>query len=204
MGGKGSLPSNAVPPLTVAYLATAFGWRTWRQWRTTGDAGIRVGRDGSREERIAGVLFAFSVTAVLAGSLQRPKDPGPVRSAGVALMLGGLLGMLVAQVDLGRSWRIGVDPDERTDLVTSGAFSVVRKPIFTAMATFSIGAALAQRNRTVSLAALSMVAAVEAQVRLVEEPYLRTVHGAAFAVYCKRVGRFLPRLGRRPLMSGEP
>lgn len=204
MSSKGSLPSNAVPSLTAAYLATAFGWRTWRQWRTTGDAGIRVGRDGSCQERIAGALFTSSVATALAGSLSRPREPGPVRSAGLALMVAGLLGTLVAQVDLGRSWRIGVDPDERTDLVTSGAFSVVRNPIFTAMATFSIGVALAQRNRTAVLAGLSMVAAVEAQVRLVEEPYLRTVHGATFADYRERVGRFLPRLGRRPLKSGEP
>lgn len=192
MSSKGSWTSNAVPPLTIAYIATAFGWRTWKQWRTTGDAGVRVGRDGSYEERIAGGLFASSVAAALTGSLSRPRHPGPVRSAGLALMVGGLSGTLIAQVDLGRSWRIGVDPDERTDLVTSGLFSVARNPIFTAMAAFSIGTALAQRNRIATLAGLSMVAAVETQVRLVEEPYLRTVHGEAYTNYCQRVGRFLP------------
>jgi protein-S-isoprenylcysteine O-methyltransferase Ste14 len=37
----------------------------------------------------------------------------------------------------GASWRIGVDPDERTTLVTSGPFAIARNPIFTAMAAAS-------------------------------------------------------------------
>jgi protein-S-isoprenylcysteine O-methyltransferase Ste14 len=38
--------------------------------------------------------------------------------------------------------------------------------------------------------------ALELQVRVVEEPYLRRVHGHAFAEYARRVGRFVPGLGR--------
>jgi protein-S-isoprenylcysteine O-methyltransferase Ste14 len=34
------------------------------------------------------------------------------------------------------------------------------------------------------------------QVRLVEEPYLRRVHGCAYETYAARTGRFLPRIGR--------
>lgn len=186
--------SNAVRPLTAAYLASAFGWRSWKQWRDTGDTGMRLG-SGPPEERIAGVLFASSIVTGVAGALQRPKRRGVIRSLGLGLMTGGLVGTLVAQLDLGRSWRIGVDVTERTELVTTGAFSMARNPIFTAMATFAIGGALAQRTRTSLLAAAAMVAAVQAQVRLVEEPYLRGVHGDAYESYCEQVGRFLPRLG---------
>lgn len=28
-------------PLSIVYVASAFGWRTWKQWRTTGDTGLR-------------------------------------------------------------------------------------------------------------------------------------------------------------------
>lgn len=41
--------------------------------------------------------------------------------------------MLAAQQAMGRSWRIGVDTDERTELVTEGVFGLVRNPVFTAM-----------------------------------------------------------------------
>lgn len=128
-------------PLSIAYVASAFGWRTWKQRRTTGDTGLRMGRSGT-------------VT-------------------GLALMASGVVGTLAAQTDLGRSWRIGVDPTEETDLVTTGAFAVVRNPIFTAMAAFSLGAVLAQRTPRSTVAAATMLAAIEMQVRLIEEPYLR-------------------------------
>jgi len=55
------------------------------------------------------------------------------------------------------------------------------------------------------LAALMLAAVVTAQqiqVRLVEEPYLRRVHGDAYRRYATRTGRFLPWIGRLP--SDEP
>ena len=49
----------------------------------------------------------------------------------------------------------------------------------------------------ISAAALvALVAAVELQVRAVEEPYLLRQHGAAFAVYAARTARFVPGVGR--------
>jgi protein-S-isoprenylcysteine O-methyltransferase Ste14 len=37
---------------------------------------------------------------------------------------------------------------------------------------------------------------VELQVRAVEEPYLRLVHGEAYAIYAANTGRFVPGIGR--------
>ena len=194
MSGTGR-PSRAVVSLTLGYLGSAFGWRTWRQWKTTGDTGLRIGRDGSVEERLAGGLFVASVVSGLLAAGQPPVSTPRVRRVGLGLMTAGLIGTLGAQLDLGKSWRIGVDPSERTDLVTDGAFAIARNPIFTAMGTFAIGAALALGTRRARIAAVAMIAAVEAQVRLVEEPYLANVHGESYAVYRSRVGRFVPRLG---------
>jgi hypothetical protein len=73
--------------------------------------------------------------------------------------------------------RIGVDPAERTSLVTTGVFAHVRNPVFTAMVLARLGVVLMVPT-WVSAAALStLVAAVQLQVRQVEEPYLRAVHG---------------------------
>lgn len=43
---------------------------------------------------------------------------------------------------------------------------------------------------------VALVGALEVQVRLVEEPYLRRMHGTAHEGYTRRVGRFVPGLGR--------
>jgi protein-S-isoprenylcysteine O-methyltransferase Ste14 len=40
----------------------------------------------------------------------------------------------------------------------------------------------------------------QVQVRLVEEPYLRQVHGTGYTDYASQVGRFIPGIGR--LRSG--
>ncbi|MGI5488606.1 methyltransferase family protein [Microtetraspora malaysiensis] len=97
---------------------------------------------------------------------------------------------------MGASWRVGVDASEQTALVTSGAFARVRNPIFTAMITALAGLPLMVPT-WVSLAAVAvLVAAVEIQVRAVEEPYLARIHGRAYAEYGVRTGRFLPGIGR--------
>ena len=46
---------------------------------------------------------------------------------------------------------------------------------------------------------LVLLVALELQVRGVEEPYLRAVHGSHYRAYEAEVGRFLPALGRRPV-----
>jgi protein-S-isoprenylcysteine O-methyltransferase Ste14 len=104
---------------------------------------------------------------------------------------------------MGASWRIGVDPAERTELVTTGVFAYVRNPIFTAMVAAQLGVALMVPT-WLSVAALgALVVAVQLQVRAVEEPHLRRVHGAAYIEYASRTGRFLPGIGRLPATSTE-
>ena len=106
------------------------------------------------------------------------------------------MGVLVAQAGMGASWRVGVDATERTALVTTGPFAVVRNPIFTAMVTAILGVALLVPTIATAAAVLALVMAVELQVRLVEEPYLLRVHGQAYAPNAGTVGRFLPGLER--------
>ncbi|MGC5628560.1 methyltransferase family protein [Georgenia sp. Z1344] len=88
-----------------------------------------------------------------------------------------------------------MDTTERTDLVTSGMFAVVRKPIFTAMLTVMLGLALLVPTGVTVAALLCLFLAVEIQVRLVEESNLLRTHGPAYTRYAQRVGRFLPGLG---------
>jgi protein-S-isoprenylcysteine O-methyltransferase Ste14 len=96
---------------------------------------------------------------------------------------------------MGTSWRIGVKQTERTVLVTSGAFALVRNPIFTAMVIAQLGLTL-KVPTWLSVAALTcLVMAVEMQVRLIEEPYLAAIHGPAYERYAASTGRFVPGIG---------
>jgi protein-S-isoprenylcysteine O-methyltransferase Ste14 len=97
---------------------------------------------------------------------------------------------------MGASWRIGVDADEKTELVSTGPFTLVRNPIFSAMVTAFAGLALLVPNAATAAGVAALVAAIEVQVRLVEEPYLIKTHGERYLRYASRVGRFVPLVGR--------
>ena len=191
--------------LYVVFLVLAFGWRSWLQKRRTGSSGFHgiSGRPGSAEW-LGGVLFvaalvlAFLAPVLAIADLVEPiswLDGSPVQALGLALAVLGILGTLAAQVAMGASWRIGVDPGEETALVTTGPFAIVRNPIFAAMLPASLGLALMVPSVIALAGAGALLVAVELQVRVVEEPYLLDTHGERYAAYARRVGRFVPGIG---------
>ena len=202
--------------LYVVYLLAAFVVRTVIQVRRTGDSGWRglSGRPGTAEWW-AGVLFAVAllvgVAAPIAGAFGLDAigtlDHPVLNIAGVGLAVTGIALTLAAQLRMGSDWRIGVDATERTNLVTDGLFALVRNPIFTAMSLTGLGLTLLVPNVVALTGFVALLVGVQLQVRVVEEPYLRRTHGAAFARYEATVGRFVPGLGRAAatdVTAGEP
>lgn len=191
----------------VVYLLVAFVVRTVVQVRRTGDSGWRglSGRPGSAEWW-AGVLFVVAlvvgVASPVAGSLGleavgRLNHPA-INNAGLVLAVCGIALTLAAQLRMGSEWRIGVDVEERTRLVTDGLFALVRNPIFTAMSVTALGLTLMVPNLVAIAGLVALVVALQLQVRVVEEPYLRALHGPAYGCYETETGRFLPGLGKAP------
>jgi protein-S-isoprenylcysteine O-methyltransferase Ste14 len=191
--------------LYAVYGVVAFGLRTVIQLRRTGSSGFHgVGGRPLSPEWIAGVGFVLAIVVgvaapllALTGTVEpiEALDTDAVHLIGAILAVAGIAGTFVAQVAMGSSWRIGVDHDERTDLVTTGPFALVRNPIYSAMLPTALGLTLLVPS-WVALAGLAGLAvALELQVRVVEEPYLLEVHGERYAAYTRRVGRFLPGVG---------
>lgn len=192
--------------LAVVGLGATFGLRSWLHWRSTGSTGFHgiSGRPLSLPWW-GGVLFVVAVGLIVIAPVLTLVDLtqpiGALRSdvfAGIGLLLAvaSLLGVLIGQQGMGNSWRVGVDESERTGLVTGGIFRRVRNPIFTAMVLALAGLVLLLPT-WVSLAALvALVVAVEIQVRVIEEPYLRRQHGEAYRSYADRAGRFVPGIGQ--------
>ncbi len=191
--------------LYAAFAAAAFGWRTLVQWHRTGDTGLRMSAAPGTRQWWAKLGFIAALLAGIAAPIAGLAglnnidvlDRTSLRYAGAVIALIGILLTVAAQWQMGESWRIGVDPTERTALVTNGVFGVVRNPIFTAMVVNAVGLTLLVANTVAVLGLAALIAALEIQVRLVEEPYLRTTHGRAYANYAARAGRFLPGIGRQ-------
>ena len=109
---------------------------------------------------------------------------------GVGLLIIALLWILLAQSNMGRSWRIGVDQDVKTDLVQNGLFAISRNPIFLGMRIMLIGFFLVLPNAVTFAIWLLGDSLMQIQVRL-EEAHLRQIHGDAYNAYARRVRRWL-------------
>ena len=188
--------------LLVVYGLVGFVARMLLQLRRTGSTGFKglSGAPGSAEW-LGGVLLvvgiALAVVGVVADLARIGLLDGEIgQAAGAGLAMGGIVTTAYSQLAMGDHWRIGVDESERTALVTSGPFALVRNPIYTGMIPFFAGVALMVPNAVTLAGALLVLVALELRTRLVEEPYLLRVHGEEYARYAARVGRFLPAVGR--------
>lgn len=183
------------------YLVAVFGLRTLVHRRRTGSSGF-VG--------ISGAPFslpwwggALMIVALAIGSEEAARSAFvDTRPTGLFVLFGwtvfaaGAALTLIAQFSMGNSWRIGVDPSARTELVHGGVFRFVRNPIFSAMLLTGLGLLLLLPTWLTTVAWLALLAGLEIQVRYVEEPYLIRTHGSAYASYARETGRFVPGVGR--------
>jgi protein-S-isoprenylcysteine O-methyltransferase Ste14 len=194
--------------LYIAFGVLALGGRCWMQWRRTGSTGYR---GISRRLGFIGLAGGIAFIVAMVGGLAAPLlqlvgvvspleilDNRWVNAAGLVLAVCALAATMYAQLDMGDSWRVGVDPSETTTLVRTGAFKVVRNPIFVAMFVFILGQTLLAPNPVAIAVFAIFLVAVEISVRTVEEPYLLGVHGDAYRDYSARVGRFVPGIGLIP------
>lgn len=189
----------------LAYLALAFGLRTYLHWRRTGSTGFR-GISGAPFSAawLGGVLFIVALVGSVAAPILVIADVEnsvvapwlALDVVAVTVLVAGCGVLVGSQGAMGASWRIGVDSAERTELVTGGPFAVVRNPIFSGLMLSAAGFALLLPTMTAIASFLLLVLAIELQVRGVEEPYLIRTHDDEYARYAARVGRFVPALGR--------
>ena len=202
-----------MPPTATADMALVlfsifgilgFGWRSWVQYRRTGSTGFRGISAGGLTERVAGIGFVVAlIVAVSAPILQETKVVEPLRmlsavwvqTVGIVVATAGIAATVYAQLDMGDSWRIGLDVNETTTLVHTGVFGRIRNPIYTAMFTFGIGIVLVTPNLVAGAGLILLIGTIELQVRRVEEPYLLRTHGDAYRAYTASVGRFIPGVG---------
>ncbi|HVT82119.1 MAG TPA: isoprenylcysteine carboxylmethyltransferase family protein [Phycisphaerae bacterium] len=100
----------------------------------------------------------------------------------------------VCWTKMGKSWRMGIDPNEKTELVYNGPYAYVRHPIYGLSQVLVLATLAALPSLVMLMIAIIHMALMQWEVRR-EDKYLVALHGRAYADYMKKVGRFVPRIG---------
>lgn len=192
-----------LPVYLIAYFGIAFAWRSVVVWRQTGINPYVLGKTDSAYDYIGVVfrlVFGLQAAAILLFSVFTPvysytvpigwMDHGFFKWFGLALLLASLAWTATAQMQMGASWRIGIDKQNRTDLVHKGLFTVSRNPIFLAMRISLLGVFLIIPSAVTLLTLVLGDVLMQIQVRL-EEEHLRDLHGEAYENYRGQVRRWI-------------
>jgi protein-S-isoprenylcysteine O-methyltransferase Ste14 len=119
----------------------------------------------------------------------------PLTRRGAAVLAAGAVFALVAQTQMGRSWRAGIDLSNDDALITRGLFGIVRHPFYAGSIAASAGVFLMVPNLVTLAGWAAVLVGCEIDVRLVEEPHLHATRGDAYSDYAERVPRFVPHVG---------
>lgn len=110
--------------------------------------------------------------------------------AGYFLMFSSLGLMIIAQYQMGQSWRIGIDEVNQTQLKTSGLFGFSRNPIFLSMTLLTIGLFLITPNAFTLIIVIISRIVIQFQIRL-EEEFLEKQLGEKYIIYKNSVKRWM-------------
>lgn len=106
----------------------------------------------------------------------------------------GLMGLSLcayAQHKMGKSWRVGIDEESTTDLITTGVYKFIRNPTYLGLFILIAGVWLIWPTWTVFVLYLLFLLLLEIQVRC-EEDYLTVTHGDEYLEYKLKTKRYIP------------
>jgi len=192
-----------LPVFLFAYVIAAFVWRSYIVWKRTGINPIVFKSSDNAHDfigRISKLLLALFAAVVIiysfVPSAYQYLTPIPwldhawIKPIAVVLMIASLVWTVMAQMQMGESWRIGIDSERKTRLIETGVFRISRNPIYVGIVVTQLGLFLAIPNAVTLLTLVLGVVLMNIQVRL-EEEYLATMHGDEYAGYTKRVRRWI-------------
>ena len=184
MIGLHSVPFVAMMAIVVATLVRGMAIR-----RATGDRPWAFA-SAKGVQRIAGSSFALSVAALLVAAALAPDNGTNWTILAAIVSLAGAAIVIVAQVQMGRAWRIGVREGDAPLFVSHGLFRYSRNPIFVGMMLVGLSAAIVSGTwwswSALVLFALSCIV----QVRI-EEAHLEASFGDAYRAFSHQVPRWL-------------
>jgi protein-S-isoprenylcysteine O-methyltransferase Ste14 len=192
-----------LPIFLLVYFAVAFVLPTYRVWKRTGVNPVTFRGADTAHDYIGKlfkiVMLILTLTVVIytfAPSFYQYLLPivwlenRTVQYVGIGLLLLSLGWTILAQIQMGNSWRIGIDEEKETALVQTGLFRLSRNPIFLGMHVTLFGFFLAAPNASTLLISVLGFVLIQIQVRL-EEEFLSKTRGANYDEYRRKVRRWL-------------
>ncbi|MGC1619111.1 MAG: isoprenylcysteine carboxylmethyltransferase family protein [Candidatus Acidiferrum sp.] len=112
---------------------------------------------------------------------------------GAAVTIAGLLFAVWAREHLGRNWSRSVTIKQGHELINTGPYAVVRHPIYTGILTGFLGMAIAVSQVRGFLAFVLVFLALWIKLRM-EEQWMRSQFGEAYAAYARQTAALVPYL----------
>lgn len=192
-----------LPSFLLVYLVVIFILPSIRVYKKTGINPVTFGKSDNAHDYIGSIMKLLTgslVAVVLLFSLGEKSyqyltpieylQQKWVKYTGLFLVHASLIWIVIAQYHMKQSWRIGVDEKNKTELITTGFFSLSRNPIFLGMILSTAGMFLIIPNVLTFFILATTYIVIQIQIRLEEEHSLKQ-HGAAYEEYKRTVRRLL-------------
>lgn len=187
----------------VFYFGAAFVFPSYWVWKRTGVNPVTF-RGADTAHDYIGKLFKIVMLVLTLSVIIHAFTPSfypylhpitwlensAVQYAGIGMLLVSLGWTILAQIQMGNSWRIGIDEEKETALVQTGLFGFSRNPIFLGMQITLLGFFLATPNVLTLLILVLGFVLIQIQVRL-EEEFLAEKHGAEYENFQRQVRRWI-------------
>lgn len=116
-----------------------------------------------------------------------------LRIIGLIILALGVVAFIVSVLQMKDNWRAGVQREEKTELVTTGIYSVSRNPAFLGFDLMYIGIVITFFNWYLCVATCIVMVLFHLQIVNVEEDFLIEAFGDEYIKYRKKVCRYFGR-----------
>lgn len=192
-----------LPIATLLYLLLVFVLRSVVLWKQTGVNPFVFGNTDQAHDYIGQVYKVMVLGTWVSIGLYSffPKyyyylmpidylEIEGLKLSGLIILLVSFIWTSVAQYQMSKSWRIGIDYNEKTELISHGLFRYSRNPIFLGVLISYLGTFLIIPNILSFSTMVVTYVTIQTQVRL-EEEYLEGVQGEDYVEYKSNVRRWL-------------
>ncbi|MEP0366235.1 MAG: methyltransferase [Cyclobacteriaceae bacterium] len=192
-----------LPIATLLYLLLVFVLRSVILWKQTGVNPFVFGNTDKAHDyigRVYKIMVLGTWVSIGVYSFYTPWYPYllPIdylgidwlKTIGLIFLIISFLWTSIAQYQMSKSWRIGIDYEDKTDLISHGLFKYSRNPIFLGVLISYLGTFLIIPNILSFSILMVTFVTIQTQVRL-EEEYLESVHSQDYLRYKLKVRRWL-------------
>lgn len=193
-----------LPFYLIAYFLAAFVLPTIRTWKRTGIKPVTFGR-AMTLHNITGLVMKLLVVSLFVvtltfsfggewynvfGRIAFIEDRNSFCVIGFLIAHASLVWICIAEFQMSDNWRIGIDEENDTELVTRGLFAYTRNPVFGGMLVTTLGLFLLMPNWVMFFITMLTFVTLRVQIGL-EEAYLSRKHGGLYVAYKSNTRRLL-------------